>query len=258
MKIIAISDSHGKNIHDKINECDLLLIGGDISPFNMDHSFYTQQRWFMDNFIPELEAISKVAKKIVFIGGNHDTYLSEVSISDKNSDRINGLLPDNVHYLCDEAIEIEGVKIWGSPWCNRPFWANTNSNVWNFSKIDDELSSVYNKIPNDIDILLTHGPAFGFCDVILDKETIDRNAARFGTPSNNRCGSKSLINRIIRDLRPKYVLSGHIHSANHNYEYYKYHIDKESVKFACVSILNEYYEFESETKPLVINYDKST
>lgn len=243
MKVLAISDTHGYDFTNLIDECDLLLIGGDISPARLDHSFYMQQSWFDTNWIAQMDKLSLTkCKHIVFIGGNHDTYLGEMNISKKN-DMIQAKLPSNVHYLCDSVVEIEGVKIYGSPWCNLPSWARSGPPVWNFAKTNSELRDVYAKIPDDTDILLTHGPAFGFCDSILDEKIVERNTQLFGA-SESRLGSSALTERIVSGLKPKYVISGHIHSAQRNFAYYKRLLNEDTskaTKFACVSIMDEKY-----------------
>lgn len=252
MKIVAISDTHGSDFVDKIPSCDILLIAGDISPVRLDHTFYAQQQWFHGTFIPQLKELKSVAKNIAFIGGNHDTYLSEINITDGHSNRINSYLPESVHYLCDDLIEINGIKIYGVPWCNLPKWARSGPPVWNFAADEKRLEQIYSAIPDDIDILLTHGPAYGYCDVILDKGVVESNRAIWNT-GPEKLGSKSLIQRIIKGVNAKYVISGHIHSANHRYEVYKKHIDVPGTRFACASILNESYEFD-DTKPLIIDW----
>ena len=61
-------------------------------------------------------------------------------------------------YLQDSGVEIEGFKLWGIPWT--PKFYN-----WAFMKNKGgEIGVVVNKIPNDTDILITHGPPFGRLD----------------------------------------------------------------------------------------------
>lgn len=252
MKILAISDTHGSDFIHKVTDCDILLIAGDISPVALDHSFYTQQQWFCNTFIEQLQECKQFAKHIVFIGGNHDTYLCEMNISNSNN-VISKLLPDNVHYLCDSLVEIEGIKIYGTPWCVLPKWGRKGPPVWNFALPDALLTGVYCEMPNDIDILLTHGPAFGYCDVILDQGVVESNRAIWNTEPE-RLGSKSLMQRIVNGVNAKYVISGHIHSANHKYEIYKKDINLPGVKFACASILDESYKFDDAIKSLNISW----
>lgn len=249
MIIQAISDTHGSDFESQLNDCDILLIAGDISPVNMNHSFDVQAKWFANTFCGQLEKLKSKAKHIVFIGGNHDTYLSDKNEM-KENESVRELLPSNVHYLCDDMVTIEGIKIYGTPWCNLPSWARKGPPVWNFALPDEKLSSIYSKIPTDIDILLTHGPAKGRCDSILDKGIIDI------APSNANLGSASLMATICRGINAKYVLSGHIHSAQRQFSKYIKSADNldDCIQFSCVSILNEQYKFEDKYKPLLINW----
>lgn len=251
IKIVAISDTHGMNFAPKIPECDILLIAGDISPNWLSHSYYTQKMWFETDFIEQLKQLTNIAKHIVFIGGNHDTYLSEVNNKNENH-IIRGQLPPNIYYLCDDLVEIMGLRIYGSPWCNIPTWGVKGPPVWNFALNDKELAKKYSKIPKDIDILLTHGPAFGFCDVILDNGVNEQNLKIWNTRPDH-LGSKALF-EIIKSNKttPKYVISGHIHSAERNFVVHKNTIDDFGTKFACVSILNEEYKFSDLQSPLII------
>lgn len=251
MKIIAIADTHGTDFISKIENCDVLLIGGDISPSKLDHTYYSQEIWFKNTFLQQLSELKKVADKIIFIGGNHDTYLSENNKFDTNY-KIKNILPENVYYLCDETIKINGIKIYGSPWCNMPIWAESGPPVWNFSKKDAQLTTIYDDIPNDIDILLTHGPAFGFSDIIEDPDLIKYNLLNHKMPQEN-LGSKSLTEKILKDLNPQYVISGHIHSARRTFQIYKKNQTDKGIAFACASILDEKYKFNPLNQPIAIN-----
>lgn len=246
-KIQAIADTHGRPIADEIEECDILIIAGDISPVWMDHSFHAQRGWFETNFISDLKECKAKANHIVFVGGNHDTYLAEMAVS--GSKQVNILLPDDVHYLCDESIEIEGIKIYGTPWCVLPKWADEGPPVWNFARSDEALEAIYSTIPNGIDILVTHGPAYRFCDAILEPR-----GYRYSNTEPEPLGSKSLLEAISKlDQKPKFVLSGHIHSAQREFEVYQPQVPGDKVKFSCCSILNEEYKFCDSQSALIIN-----
>lgn len=249
MKIVALADTHGSNFLDKVPKCDLLLIGGDISPVNMDHSFYAQKMWFETTFIRQLKDLRDRVGTVVFIGGNHDTFLGETHKS-KQSSTIQGMLPVGVYYLCDSSMQINGLNIYGSPWCNKPTWARSGPPVWNFTTEDAALEGIFEKIPENLDILLTHGPAYGFCDELLDQGLLELNAARFGSVKEH-LGSPALMARIIK-VMPKYVISGHLHSAQRNFATYKAMFNGPETKFACVSILDESYKFNPDYKVLEI------
>lgn len=252
MKIVAIGDIHGVDFADAVPFCDILLIAGDISPFKGDHGFYYQRGWFQDDFVVHhLPAYLEKAKHVVFVAGNHDTYLGESNISGNNG-AVKKLLPKNVYYLCDELVEIKGVKIWGSPWVIAPKWAHIGPPVWNFAAGENQLKEIYSHIPNDIDIVLSHGPAFGFCDVIQD-DIINAYNKEMWNSNPDRLGSQSFRQRLVNGVKAKFVISGHIHSADHNYQVLKESIDLPGIKFACASVLNEQYE-PGDYKPLVINW----
>ena len=66
----------------------------------------------------------------------------------------------NVTMLYNESIELDcGIKIWGSP-CTPEF------NNWAFALKSEEASQqLYQTIPNDTNIVMTHGPPKGILDV---------------------------------------------------------------------------------------------
>lgn len=114
----------------------------------------------------------------IFICGNHDECLYGADI--------NGL-DDNVHYLCNSGIEIEGMKFYGVP-------------MFMGDCVTDRQSRNYARIPDDTDILITHSPAYGVLD--LD--------------DNINYGSEEILMKLS-DLHLKAHLFGHIH-ARHGME----------------------------------------
>lgn len=145
--------------------CDLLLIAGDWSP--PDH--------LLDAFLRTIPA-----GEIVAIAGNHD-FIAEENEADVRA------MPWT--YLQDEAVVVDGVTIYGAPWSNRFF-------SWAFMAEEDELREHWSKIPDDVDVLITHGPAWGYGDLVTRGE---------------RVGSTALATRL-RELRSlKLHVCGHIH-----------------------------------------------
>ena len=199
MKIVFISDTHGQ--HRKLKnlpKADLIIHGGDVSKLGKDHEVEDFIHWFL-----RLDYAHKI-----FIAGNHDFYFEDYS-----RDFIQENLTSNCHYLCNSGVEIEGVKIWGSP--VTPTFFNWAFNVDRGKAIE----KYWNMIPIDTDILLTHGPVKG----ILDRTISDINA-----------GCEDLLN-TVKKVKPKFHLFGHIHEA----------YGKEKVKettFVNGSLLNEKYE----------------
>jgi Icc-related predicted phosphoesterase len=98
---------------------------------------------------------------------------------------------NKIIYLQDRAIELNGVKFYGSPWqpefCN---WA------FNLSRDTGELGDKWAMIPEDTDVLITHGPPMG----ILDK-----------CDHGKRVGCEELFNEVTHRVKPKIHVFGHIH-----------------------------------------------
>lgn len=206
MRVCCISDLHGQ-LPDDVPECDLLLIAGDIAA----QSRVNNERFLRRDFPNWLER--QPAKEIVGIAGNHD-FIAQLWPSVFRS------LPWN--YLDNQAIEISGLKIAGSPWTPR-------FGDWAFMTEDNTLARIWNQMPDDIDILLTHGPPYGFYDLTAD---------------GVHAGSLSLRERILQLKRLKLHAFGHIHEA--------YGMDMISTGATIVncSLLNERYELVN--KPIVV------
>lgn len=175
MKILFLSDTHG--LHQKLEDlpqADILIHSGDISNRGKDAEVKDFINWFSDQDY----------QYKVFIAGNHDFYFEGVTV-----ERMQKLLPQDVYYLCDTGITIEGLNIWGSP--VTPWFFD-----WAFNrKRGKDISRHWKLIPENTDILITHGPSFG----ILDRTEAGVNA-----------GCEDLLAEINL-IKPKYHLFGHIH-----------------------------------------------
>lgn len=145
LKIVAIADLHGEL--PKIPECDLLLIGGDVCPV-WNHERRYQSRWLRSEFSTWL--IQQPAKAIVGIGGNHDFVLQE-------SKTLGYELP--WIYLDNSEFEVNGLKIWGSPY-------SPKFGDWAFMREDRDLVEIWDEIPEDVNILMVHGPMQGILDYV--------------------------------------------------------------------------------------------
>lgn len=99
----------------------------------------------------------------------------------------------NITILYDEAIELDcGIKIWGSPY-------SPEFMGWAFSlKTPKDSVDLWQQIPDDTDILMTHGPPHGIQDEC----------------SNGfHAGDAALLKEVKERVKPKYHLFGHIHEA---------------------------------------------
>ena len=147
MKIAAISDTHG-HLPD-IPPCDIFIHAGDFC-LVVNHGRLHQLDWICEKFNPWLDQIN--AKYKIVIAGNHDLIFTNPSNLCGNT--------LNAEYLEDSSVTIEGLNIWGSPWT--PYF---NDWAFNFRQGDHEQAREHwAAIPDDTDILITHGTAHGFCD----------------------------------------------------------------------------------------------
>jgi len=238
MKVIAISDTHGKNFAEKIPECDVLIMAGDILPdFELGNG-WLQKQWFWDSFIPYLNLIP--AKYKILIAGNHDFYFQDI-FKDQAEDEFKSKLPNNIFYLRDSNIVLDGVKFHGTPWV-------THLRNWAFNIPDNKgpeyAKEYYSKIDNDVDVLISHCPPYGYGDTILEYNEMEN------------LGNKWLMDEI-KMKNPKYVVFGHIHSGNHNRMKWCHDFcEGRDVHMYNVSMLNEMYEFHYEPLELEIKKEK--
>jgi Icc-related predicted phosphoesterase len=208
MRITHISDTHNK--HNQLNGLlpggDLLIHSGDISSLGRKSEVERFVKWFND--------IDNYTNK-VFIAGNHDmTFDREQLLRDKlayfegkteydtecaegKPDWLKELLGihlrPNVSYLENSDVTIDGIKIWGSP------VTPSFGYGWGFNKDRGyDINEVWNTIPMDTNIVITHGPIYGYCD----------RTSREGL----NVGCADLYHRL-NEVKPQLHFSGHIHEA---------------------------------------------
>lgn len=174
MKFVIISDTHGLHQELELPKGDVIIHGGDIT----DHGTKEEVVGFLDWF----EKLDYQYK--IFIGGNHDIYL------DENPVDLLELIPENVVYLNNRGIEINNLKIWGSPTC-------PDLIGWAFGKHRREMIDHWKYMPKEIDILITHTPPYG----ILDKSGLKRSL-----------GCEYLMEKV-KEIKPQYHIFGHIHAS---------------------------------------------
>lgn len=222
LNITLISDTHNK--HDKLTDDmiggDILIHAGDISSMG-----YTYQ---ITNFLKWFDKQPYTHK--IFIAGNHDFGLEHM-YNDNDLDVIEAVAEfPNVTYLIDNTITIDGLKIYGSPWQPRFYdWA------FNVDRNSDELNQKWEIIPDDTDILITHGPAYGFLDKVIGR--------------TENLGCELLQKHIQNRITPLLHICGHIHSGR------GHHFDG-TTNFINASVLNESYEYEY--KPINLTIDTET
>jgi len=154
-KIFAFSDTHGMYRRLTVPaDADILICAGDacegFNPADLQN-FY---EWY--GAIP--------AKLRIFVPGNHDRIFSTDPVRARN------LVPGSIVLLEDGGIEYDDITFYSVP--ARPYL------------------KVPISLPDGIDFLITHGPAYGY----LDRDTGDKN-----------------LYLSIAGARLKYHIFGHVH-----------------------------------------------
>ncbi len=215
ISITCISDTHTKHLQLNLTGGNLLICAGDITNMGSYSDLISFLNWFdKQNYTYK-----------IFIAGNHDFYLEDHST--KNiQDTIYKLYGDNCNiiYLNDNGINLFGLNIWGSPVQPRFF-------DWAFNRDrGEDIKKHWNLIPDNTDILITHGPPSG----ILDKNESGQNT-----------GCKDLLYKII-EINPIINIFGHIH------EGYGYH-DNGNTLFLNASVLDSRYNYKNKPIDLQLN-----
>lgn len=219
MKIVAISDIHGDLI--KVPKCDVVCICGDILPLNIQRDLVRSWTWLICEFTPWANNLK--CDHVVFVAGNHDFIFEQCH--QVGSD-IKNIWKDHpkIHYLIDESVEIDGKTFYGTPWC-------PSLSGWAFYKNSQDLNEIFSKIQN-CDVLLTHcPPKIGYAGTVL--ETNYNYMNDFGCSELKNC---------LDDKKIDWVISGHIHSGNH--EITKYFNGIKDINIVNVSIKDEGYNIK--------------
>lgn len=230
MKIYCISDTHTKHNNDKLNEflssaiktddVNVLIHAGDLTNIGEEKDIKSFIDWFKN--------LQGFAAKI-FIAGNHDFAFQNKPHFLSQYINAETLSQYGCVYLEDSECVVNGVKFYGSPW--QPWFHDW---AFNLPRNGDDIEEVWSKIPEDTDVLITHGPPFGVLDL---------------TPMTKyKVGCEKLIERVLA-IKPKLHVFGHIHSARDVYK-------NEDTMFVNASVLDDYYHFKFE--PIVVNFNEET
>ncbi len=176
LRIVCLSDTHTLHRKIKVPAGDILIHAGDACAYGKESEFRDFAEWF----------IEQPHRHKIFVAGNHDRFC------EKHTRDVPTILGPTVHYLQDALVDIEGLQIYGSPW--QPEFCN-----WAFNLTEERLSIAFALIPENLDILITHGPA----RVIGDRV------------KGENIGSFALANHLSGRLlgkEPHYHVFGHCHN----------------------------------------------
>lgn len=203
IKVVAISDTHGKEAWLDLPKCDILIHCGDFHITSLIELEYAN-RWFGNQ---------KATHKI-YVAGNHDRKLERLEKAEAKR------ILTNVIYLENDLVEIDGLRIYGSPY-------SPEFNNWSFMypRCSLEAKKIWQQIPENLDILVTHAPPYD----ILDRNLYDI-----------RCGCEVLQREILKK-KPKRHLFGHLHL------YGGQSTTQENIDFYNCSVLDEEYKLKNKS-----------
>lgn len=218
MKVTLISDTHTKhrNCENNLPGGDLLIHAGDF----MNSGYVVREA---EEFFDWFNAIDNYDTKVL-IAGNHDRMMQI------DPERMLGLLTGykTIEYLQDEEMVLyfdgpngdypeDNIRIYGSPW--QPEFYNW---AFNLPRNGEEMKARWDAIPERTDILVTHGPPYGYLDIPGGQTTL-------------RVGCEMLRYRVD-EIRPKIHVFGHVHGSYGHYFNGHTH-------FFNASVLNERYSY---------------
>lgn len=204
MIITAISDTHSNHRNVNVESADVLISCGDIT--------YRGEQDVMIDFINWMGSLPHKHK--IAIAGNHD-----MSSDPSKTSYINGFYEglwkqNNIHYLFESSVEIEGFKFYGTPYV-------PNLSMWAFY---DKNTNKFASVPDDTDVLVSHGPPYKIMDYSVGYEGI-----------RSHYGSKHLLQRCSELKKLKAVVFGHTH---HCYG----QKDINGIKYVNAAVLNDDYK----------------
>ena len=226
IKLVLISDTHNRHREILLPEGDILVCAGDFSSFGAKQEVVDFSEWLG----------SLPFKHKIVVPGNHETsfdaachrgarsrkiILDNTTVNVSSSDALGWLT--NCHILIDRALELEinsrKIKFYGSPYT--PEFCG-----WAFNSTSSELQEKWKQIPEDAEVIITHGPPLG----ILDECPPDYP---FYDSPGRRVGCKHLLERVLQ-IKPKLHVFGHIH-----HSYGQQNVN--GIHFVNAAICNEQY-----------------
>lgn len=205
MRIVVFSDTHGDHEHITVPKGDVLIFAGD-AEFRRFIDVVMFNDWL--NTLPH--------KNKYIICGNHDFY---------GENYYYGMVASftNAQYMENEGTILpNGMKMWASPYTNTFM-------DWAFMADDKQMQKYCDLIPDDVEVLVTHGPPYGILDI--------------GRPKYGHVGSKQLAKRIPELKKLKYHIFGHIHGSAGL-------LEKDGITYVNCSVKNEDYDIVH--KPIVL------
>jgi Icc-related predicted phosphoesterase len=181
MKLWLISDTHNRHKDLRIpSDIDAVIHCGDESESGNEWLNEPEARAFFDWY-----SMLEIPHKL-FVPGNHSTAIERGLV--KPSDYT------DVQFMIHGRTHLNELAVFGTPYTPKFF-------NWSFMRERKDLDIVWSSIPEEIDILVTHGPPKGVLDVTRDFDTLE----------SIHVGSQSLTKHVTQRIKPMLHAFGHIH-----------------------------------------------
>ena len=175
-RIVVMSDTHMLHHMLDVPDGDIVVHCGDWSSADEVAQYEDFFAWY--SALPH--------RYKILVAGNHESLMSGFGKLMRRK------IPSNIAYLEDARTTIQGLKFWGSPRTVGFQWM-----AFTHRKIDRP-ERIWAAIPDDTDVLVTHGPPHGI---------LDRNHG------GQHIGDRDLLERV-QQIRPRLHLFGHVHDSN--------------------------------------------
>lgn len=176
MKVALMSDTHGR--HGRLTlppRVDAIIHAGDFTRGGGREETVTFLDW-----------LASFDATRILIGGNHDFFAEQEAEEMKRLTSARGIT-----WLLDEETRCADLRVYGSPWVPR-----FRNMAWNRAR-GEALRETWTRIPEGLDVLVTHGPPHG----ILDRIFLGAHV-----------GCEDLRAAVLERAPPLHVF-GHIHEA---------------------------------------------
>jgi len=189
-RFVCLSDTHNRHSHISVPNGDVLIHSGDFTLSGDAHE--------VEDFVAFIEGQPHPHK--IIISGNHDTTLDpgwydqhhlRYHASKCDAQGLKDLIKSKFTYLEDSLVEINGIRIYGSPW-------TLSYHDWVF-QLDggEDIKQMWDLIPTGVDVLVTHNPPSGVKRLSIGVGGVDA-----GCPE---------LKRAVSRVKPAVHVFGHVH-----------------------------------------------
>ena len=227
-RLVLISDTH--LAEPDLPDGDILIHAGDLT-FKGRPEELSRQCYWLKKHVTRYKAV-------LLIPGNHDWgFQTDYSLYKHQFKK------DGITVLNDDGVEVEGIKFWGSP--ITPFFCD-----WAFNRHPEDIGRHWDMIPDDVQVLITHGPPHGILDGVPSHEKIKIGYDKHYRPMYAKkftdvrhVGCPTLLERIKELKQLKLHVFGHVHEGYGEAEHF-------GVKFVNASIMDE--DYRPVNRPIVV------